>query len=203
MENLHIKNYPHHHSIFLIRVVTHPKKTTCRTLEMASILYWVRVYGDYDSDIFLSVKSDGCEKWTWNVHRETMTRLKSILSIGSPWCSVTRQSLLFFTTISKKNGNGKYLLLFLLWVFWMKTTVTRPSLLKSSTVEKYASSDSKWVADSRGDSPKRKIKKFKNLHERNYIESNYEWGMPKVMANLKNGTFSNYIQEIKKNMKNL
>ena len=104
----------------------------------------------------------------------------------------------YFSPLFKKNGNGKYLLLFLLWVFWMKTTVTRPSLLKSSTVEKYASSDSKWVADSRGDSPKRKIKKFKILHERNYIESNYEWGMPKVMANLKNGTFSNYIQEIKK-----
>ena len=27
----------------------------------------------------------------------------------------------------------------------MKTTVTRPSLLKSSTVKKYASSNSKWV----------------------------------------------------------
>ena len=113
-------------------------------------------------------------------------------------------AIIFHHYFKKKNGNGKYLLLFLLWVFWMKTTVTRPSLLKSSTVEKYASSDSKWVADSRGDSPKRKIKKFKILHERNYIESNYEWGMPKVMANLKNGIFSNYIQEIKKkNMKNL
>ena len=94
--------------------------------------------------------------------------------------------------------NYKYLLLFLLWVFWMKTTVTRPSLLKSLTVKKYASSNSKWVADSRGDtSPKRKIKKFKILHERNYIKST-NGKCPKLWRIWKMGYLQTLSRKLKK-----
>ena len=44
---------------------------------------------------------------------------------------------------------------------------------------------------------KKKNKKIKNFTQEKLYQK-YEWEIPKVMVNLKNGIFSNFIQEIKK-----
>ena len=44
---------------------------------------------------------------------------------------------------------------------------------------------------------KKKNKKIQNF-TREKLYQKYEWEIPKVMVNLKNGIFSNFIQEIKK-----
>ena len=128
---------------------------------------------------------------------------------ASKWTAFGHQSgrshnISILKTARNDLENEKRLLKFLLWFFWIKTTtVTRPSLLKSSTVQKYASSYSKWLSDSRGEesltSPKRKIsKKIKILPQRkNFLKIITNGKCPKLWWIRKMGHFQTLSRKFK------